>query len=183
MGGPTFSIAHCDDDRSTSRACERTPLTIARIPFTGSAPQLQLPPTSDRYFAVRLRTCRQLYPEPAASYTPNPASTASVPPRQDLDPDVIANMIRHNPTLQNIDPTLLAIGVMQDRQRPAATMASTPTTCATPHHLKRNRDAFQVITPQSYGAQPKRPRRGKLSKRTSAIRGSENVAPDDEILS
>ena len=85
MGGPTFSITHCDDDRSTSRACGRAPLTITCIPLTGPAPQLQLLPTFNRYFAVCMRTCCRPYPKPRIDCKrPSPAGHR---PRHDRQHD------------------------------------------------------------------------------------------------
>ena len=121
---------------------------------------------------------------PTASYTPNPALPESPPLQHALDPESIANLIRSDPSLQNIDPILLAAGAPQERQLPVTLLTPASTLPASPlppsSQLKRNRDAFQVVTPQSYGAPAKRLRKergGKRSKKVPAVQGSENIVP------
>lgn len=114
---------------------------------------------------------------------PRPTLVTSLPPQQNPDPEEIANMIRHNPTLQNIDPALLAIGITQEHQCSAAVIMSTAANPNPPRQTKRKSEVFQVVTPQSYGTQAKRLRREKPSKQTSSGRGSENVVPNGETLS
>ena len=96
---------------------------------------------------------------PITSNTPNPL-------QQTPDFNLISNMIRLDPSLQNIDPTLLAASAPQQRQTSAMSMPTTGSTIPTyppaslptsTSHLKRNHEGFQVITPQSYGASTKRP--------------------------
>ena len=137
-------------------------------------------PLSDCNSPQPLTTTSRLAHSPVANDSLRPPSTASLPPHQDSDSEVIADMVRRNPTLQNIDPALLAIGVMQERQRSVATMTSIPVTNPDPPcHLKRNRDRFQIITPQSYGTQAKRPQKERHSKQTPVARGLENIVSGD----
>ena len=117
---------------------------------------------------------------PITSNTPNPLG-------QTLDLNSISNMIRLDPSLRNIDPTLLAASAPQQCQTFAMSVQTTgstvptnpPASLPTPaSHLKRNREAFQVITLQSYGTSTKRPRgerRGKRSKQVPPVQGSENI--------
>lgn len=123
--------------------------------------------------------------DPIIGLTLSPASATNLSPQQTPNPDLIANMILSDPSLQNIDPILLAAGASQECQRVATTIVSAPALPTNPppptSQLKRNRDAFQVVTPQSYGTPAKRQRKergGKRCKRTPAAhQGSENIAP------
>ena len=147
-----------------------------------------IPPNSD---ILQLSTTAQpTAHNPIISHTPNPALTTGLTLQRTPDPELITNMIRCDPSLQNIDPILLAAGAFQESQRP--TTVATPTSalpidCPPPAtHSKRNRDAFQVVTPQSYGTLAKRPRkaqREKGSKRVPVPRGSENALPGSTATS
>ena len=143
---------------------------------------LSIPPNSN--IPQLSTTVQPAAHSPVISHTLNPAPTTDLTLQRTPDPDSIANMIRCDPSLQNIDPILLAAGAFQESQRPmtVATPTSTlPTNRPPPAtHSKRNWDAFQVVTPQSYGTLTKRPRkaqREKGSKRVPVPRGSENALP------
>jgi len=122
------------------------------------------------------------------SHTLNPTSPESSP-LQTPNPDLIANMIHSDPSLQNIDPILLAAVAPQEHRSSTVVLAptATPTTPPAnppppPSRSKRNRDAFQVFTPQLYGIPTKRmrkERRGKRSKKGPTAQGLENIAPGD----
>jgi hypothetical protein len=104
------------------------------------------------------------------------------PPQSTPDLELISNMILSDPSLQNIDPILLAASIQRERQTSAMTAATTgplpPVNLHTPaSRSKRNREAFQVITPQSYGAPTKRPRKGKHLDAGPSAKGSENIPP------
>jgi hypothetical protein len=113
------------------------------------------------------------------------ASNTPHPPQSTPDLQLISDMILSDPSLQNIDPVLLAASIYQERQTSAVTTATTgpfsPVNLHAPtSHSKRNRDAFQVVTPQSYNVPTKRPRKQRKGKRSNAgpsAQGSENIPP------
>lgn len=108
--------------------------------------------------------------------------------QQTPDPELISSMILLDPSLQNIDPVLLAASAPRQPQTSTittATVVPTPSiNLPTPAgHSKRNREAFQVITAQSYGTTSKRPRKERKgrSSNKSPAQGSENVPPDTTV--
>ena len=114
----------------------------------------------------------QDHPELAPIILPNPIRnvplapitnlTSGCPPVTTLhppvpDPDMITAMIRADPTLQNVDPTLIAMGVAESSQRPATTAASTVTPIRQPPNRISPADSSkrrwqEVITPLSFDA-------------------------------
>ena len=145
-------------------------------PPTPINPSLPQPLTTGQYAAQ----------VPSVSRALNPASAESPPLQQTLDPESIATMIRSDPSLQNIDPILLAAGAPQERRfsMVVTAPASTSTPPANPpppsSRLKRNQNAFQVFTPQSYGIPAKRLRKergGRHSKKSPTAHTPDNIAP------
>ena len=114
---------------------------------------------------------------------PSLASAAQLPAP---DSELVAEIIRQDPTLQSIDPALIVTGLTQGHHRPAT--ASPPVNTEHPPHPtplisqnKRNLDAFQIATPASFHARAtKKSRReqkgGKAKKKSPA---GENVSPGE----
>jgi len=152
------------------------------LPPTLSAPPTPPDPNPPQPLTIGQHTTQG----PAANHTLTPALPESPPLQQTLDPESIANLIRSDPSLQNIDPILLAAGAPQEHQFPVAVLTPASTLPANPlpppSQLKRNRDAFQVVTPQSYGTPAKRLRKergGKRSKKAPTVQGSESIVPSN----
>ena len=135
----------------------------------------------NEHFSSRITTMSVAPPD--SSREPGRSSPLSTLPTP--DPKLISNMILLDPSLQNIDPILLAASAPRERQPTA--MATTPTIAtlspslpAPASHLKLNREVFQVITPQSYGMPAKRPRKERKkdhSKKASRVQGTGNIPP------
>lgn len=100
------------------------------------------------------------------------------------DSNTIAMMIHADPTLQNVDPALIALGIMQGHQSlPPATTAPAvrEPSNQTPYGSgsKRSRQEFDVVTPLSYDARtakkPRHQRNHKRLQQTPVVQGVENV--------
>lgn len=97
------------------------------------------------------------------------------------DPDTIAMMIRADPALQNVDPTLLAMG-LADSRRHQGTMAATPPTEQPPDSVSylggSKRRWQEVATPLSFDAhtakKPRRQRKDKNLQNPQAAQAPEN---------
>jgi hypothetical protein len=113
----------------------------------------------------------------------NIASGSALLPSPAPNPDTIAMMIRADPALQNVDPALIAMGIMQDNQRQATVTTTTTPQIEQPlnHILPINgskRRWQEVITPLSFDA-PKakkirKSRKGKDGHNLPAVQDSEN---------
>src|SRR6202000_3051533 len=88
-------------------------------------------------------------------------TSTSSPPAP--DPDVIARMIQADPSLQNVDPTLIAMGIPEGDQRRVTTAPpierSSDRTILSTNHSKRRWQ--EVVTPLSFNVNPanKKPRK------------------------
>ena len=103
------------------------------------------------------------------------------------DSNTIAMMIHADPTLRNVDPALIALGIMQGH-RPPPTAATTPvvqeSSNRTPHGggSKRSRREFDVVTPLSYDARTAKKQRYQQNHKRQqetrpAVQGVENIPP------
>jgi len=106
---------------------------------------------------------------------------------------LVAEVIRLDPTLQSIDPALIMVGVTQGHHRPAAsslvadidrplTLAPGPLTS----QKKRKERTFEIITPQSFDTHStKKPRKGRKATHANGNTprpGGEGVAPLEGII-
>ena len=119
------------------------------IPFPEPAHQNTLEASTNAVRDARLTSIENLTggstSSPIDPHPPAPNSSA------------IARMIQADPTLQNVDPALIALGIMQGNQSPPSA-ATTPvirepsdrTPCG--NSSKRSRQEFEVVTPLSYDA-------------------------------
>jgi len=94
-------------------------------------------------------------------------TTTPFPPAP--NPDVIAMMIQADPTLQNVDPALIAMGITGSVQRPmGVTLGMTPTEQQpnhTPNISGSKRRWQEVVTPLSYDVHAaKKPRKQRKDK-------------------
>ena len=135
------------------------------IPATEFSPQVHL----DLAPAVAPDPPRGVPMASITNITSGPTSmTALDPPAP--DPNVIAMMIQADPTLQNVDPTLIAMGITASTQHQmTATPSVTPPTEQPPNQALRTggskRRWQEVITPLSYdGRTVKRPKRRQKDK-------------------
>ena len=112
---------------------------------------------------------------------PTPSSVTRLPA---TDPQLVAEAIRLDPTLQSIDPALIMVGVTQGHHRPAPVDPATATSRPPPlapsmSQNKRKWGTFEVIMPQSFGAhstkRPHKERGGKRAKKNMSATGGENV--------
>lgn len=119
---------------------------------------------------------------PVTNLTSGSASLATPRPPAP-NPDVIAMMIRADPALQNVDPSLIAMGITQGNQHQATlAIATTPQIERSSNHIPHIRGPKRgwqdVITPGSFDARmakkPRKPRNGKQSQNSPAMRGPEN---------
>ena len=94
-------------------------------------------------------------------------TTTSHPPTP--NPDLITMMIHTDPALQNVDPTLIALGITQGNQHQATTTTTIPTIAQPSNqvfHASGSKRGWQeVVTPLSYNAHAaKKPRRQQKEK-------------------
>lgn len=86
------------------------------------------------------------------------------------DPNMIAMMIHADPALQNVDPTLIAMGITEGNQRQAsATTTTTPPIQQSSNHVLHaggsKRRWQEVVTPLSFDAHmTKKPRKQRKDK-------------------
>lgn len=109
------------------------------------------------------------------------ALTTPTSPPQAADPDTIAMMIRADPTLQNVDPTLIAMGIAGSSQRQATTIATPPVERPSSGAFHANgpkRRWQEVVTPLSFDAhaakKPRKQRKDKQPQNPLIARDSEN---------
>ena len=132
---------------------------LSELPLQGH-PELSLALPSNPLRNVPLAPITNLTSE----WTPTTASCQPAP-----DPDTIAAMIRADPTLQNVDPALIAMGITENNRRPGATAASTvpieqPSSHISPAGSSKRRWQ-EIVTPLSYDARvAKKTRRQKKDK-------------------
>ena len=111
---------------------------------------------------------------------PVPTTTTSHPPAP--DPDTIAMMIRADPALQNVDPTLIAMGIAGRNQHQATTTTTIPPIelLSNPvlHTSGSKRRWQEVVTPLSFNGQvakkPRKQRKAKHPQPPLASQRSEN---------
>jgi hypothetical protein len=112
-------------------------------------------------------------PTPLAPITNLPpeltsTTTTSHPPAP--NPDLIAMMIHADPTLQNVDPALIALGITQGNQHQVTTTTTVAPMIAQPsnrvfHASGSKRSWQEVVTPLSYNARAaKKPRKQRKEK-------------------
>ena len=121
--------------------------------------------------------------------TPRPAVTTESHPLPIPDPEMIARMIQANPTLQNVDPALIAMGIAQNsRLQVAMTPNVTATTTTAPPIEPPPSRTFpadgakrrwqEVVTPLSFDAhaskKPRKQRKERSSQNFRDIQGSIN---------
>jgi len=150
-------------------------------------PALASPQTPAAEMTLLSELPHQDHLEPAPVLSPNPLqniplvpitnlttewtpTTTSCPPAPTRN--IIAAMIHADPTLQNVDPTLIAMGIAGSNQRPVETMTAntTPPVERPPNHTppagSSKRRWQEVITPLSYDARAaKKTRKQKKDKR------------------
>jgi len=100
------------------------------------------------------------------------------------DPQVVAEAIRLDPTLQSIDPSLIMAGVAQGHHHPGIVSSNADTRCPPPptsstSHKKRKEGTFDVVTPETFGIRPvKKPRKARAKKVVPTVAaGQENAPP------
>ena len=124
--------------------------------------------------------------EPTPTLSPNPLQNVPLAPITNLTTgwtptttsspthNIIAAMIHADPTLQNVDPTLIAMGIAGSNQHPETTAANTTAPVERPlNHISpaggSKRRWQEVITPLSYDARAaKKTRKQKKDKRLQA---------------
>jgi hypothetical protein len=94
--------------------------------------------------------------------------TTAYPPAP--NPDMIAMMIQADPTLQNVDPTLIAMGITGTAQHRATAIFPTPPAKQLPNsvsHAGGSKRCWQeVVTPLSYNVPTaKKPKKQRKDKR------------------
>jgi hypothetical protein len=107
-------------------------------------------------------------------------ATTSYPPTP--DPDMIARMIEADPALQNVDPTLIAMGISEGNQRRAAAITTTTPTEKQHDQVRHangpKRRWQEIVTPHSFSGivvkKPRKQRKDKHPKNPQAVQGSEN---------
>ena len=175
-------------------------------PPSPSTPVAPSPTTSSAATAPDLIT-----PVPSASVPPEPASPtppemvliseitkqdASQPASNDVgqgvtqsttqppapSSELVAEIIRQDPTLQSIDPALIVAGLAQGHHHsvavcPLANANRPPHPTPLISQNKRNRDAFEIVTPVSFHAHATK----KLRKEQKGRRAKKNTPAGENI--
>jgi hypothetical protein len=162
-----------ENDRFSSR--------MALMPPTEPVPALASQPTPPG-ITLFSESPGQDFLGPTPTPTPNPLHDARLVPITNLppaltstmptshppapDPNLIATMIQADPTLQNVDPALIAMGITQQNQRRATTTAAITQPFNHLSHASGSKRGWQeVVTPLSYSAHTaKKPRRQRKDK-------------------
>jgi len=117
---------------------------------------------------------QEVPPAPIANLTSESTlSTTLQPPVP--DPNMIAMMIQADPTLQNVDPTLIAMGVTQPRvaSMPSRTPLAEQPPNHVPHVSSAKRRWQEIVTPVSYDTyaakKPKKQRTKKDAQNAPAV--------------
>jgi hypothetical protein len=131
-----------------------SPQTLASEPVPPSEP-----PQQDALTLTLNRSPTSLQSVPLSPVTNlTPGSVQGTTPRPPVpNPDTIAMMIRADPALQNIDPTLIAMSITENELH----RASTVVVGRAPNHVttSQKRRWQEVITPLSYTHTVKRPKK------------------------
>ena len=120
---------------------------------------------------------------PVTNLTSARSASLATPRPLAPNPDTITMMIRADPALQNVDPSLIAMGIMQGNQHQvtlatATTLQIEQSSNHIPHARGLKWGWQEVITPGSFDAhmakKPRKPQNGKQSQNSPAMRGPEN---------
>ena len=119
-------------------------------------------PCQDRLNLTPVVTPSPTQDVPLAPITNLTSTSVTTSHSQAPNPDMIAMMIRADPTLQNVDPTLIAMGIAAgSNQHQVAVMTSrNPPAEQPPGHIGLKQRWQEVITPVSYNSHGgKKPRK------------------------
>lgn len=110
------------------------------------------------------------------------------------NPELIAEMVRLDPALGSIDPALIMAGVAQGHYplttvTPSTDLDSTlppvPSAPPTPQG-KRNRGAFEIVTPTSFNVpttkKPRKQQKGRRTKKDTPAAGRENIPSVEGVI-
>jgi len=165
-----------ESDRFSSRIesipppAELVPALISPQPPAEMTTSSELPSQDHSYLAPTPSTHVVQNPlAPITNLTSGLALTTATSSPPAVDPNTIAMMIRADPTLQNVDPTLIAMGIMGSSQR-QATVAASPSVeqLLNPisHANGPKRRWQEVVTPLSFDTHvAKKPRKQRKDKR------------------
>ena len=161
-----------------------TPDLITPVTSTPTPPEPASPPPPEMVLMSELT--EQDASVPASHDTVQDVASPPTPTTQPPAPnfELVAEIIRQDPTLQSIDPALIMTGLAQGHHR-SATIRPLMNTDRPPHptplvsQSKRNRDGFEVVTPASFHMRATKKSRkeqkgGRAGKSTPA---GENVPP------
>ena len=114
-----------------------------------------------------------------------PSTTQLPSPNSEL----VVEMIRLDPTLQSIDPTLIMVGAAHghycsETMDTLENLNSSSLPAPLAPQKKQNRGAFEVVTAESYKERVKKPRKerkGKQVKKNVTATGRGNIPPAEGI--
>ena len=164
---------------SPSTPAPTTPDLIAPVPSTPPEPASPTPP--EMVLVSELTEQGTSLPTSNDIGQGNSTLTTQLPtPNSEL----VAEIIRQDPTLQSIDPALIMTGFAQGHHRsatvhPLVNVDHPPQPTPLISQSKRNRDAFEIVTPVSFHARAAKKSRqekngGRAKKNTST---RENISP------
>ena len=125
-------------------------------------------------------------PVPSVAIPPEPAPPTPIQPGAVLvpNPEMVADIIRLDPSLQSIDPALIMAGIMQGHHSstiasPVADSNSSPTSAPPTLRKKRDRGAFEIVTPGSFNLngtkKSRKNRKGEQTRKSTPATGRENI--------
>ena len=193
-GATQFEKLSKDELRTWENERFSSQLAMMSAPSTPATPLLtspSAPPASDMVLFSELPG------QDAPQHTSNDIrqGVAPIPPTQPQPPvpnlELVAEMIRLDPTLKAIDPTLIMAGVAQGHYLPAAVVPAVdpnhPLAPAPPAPQgKRNRGAFEIVTPTSFNIhatkKPRKAQKGRRVKNDIPTAGRENILPVEGVV-
>lgn len=160
------------------------PGPAAPIPSASMQPPDPVRPTPMPEMMLFSKLTEQNISQPASNDTVRGAASITslntqLPPP---NPEMVEEIIRLDPTLQAINPALIMAGITQGFHHTAAVANQAESPGRPPptpliSRKKRNREQFEIVTPELFNARVAKAPQNKQAKKSKHAAGRENAPP------